>query len=140
MRAKKVYKFLKKCIQDKETIVVNNFKIMTLQDLDKIKNDKSSKDLEKDFVIFHLKKRAIISLEIKYKYRAKSLQQAIHQGNSCKDIISKWCGGDLSEGNDWRFFSVVYFDVKSEATTFCNYCSKFIIVGNEFEQKFPILL
>ena len=38
------------------------------------------------------------------------------------------------------FFSVIYFDQKSEDTTFCQECSKFIIVGDEFEQKFPKIL
>ena len=137
---KKVYKFLEKCLRDKETVIVNNFKIITLQDLDKLKNGKPAREIEKDFVIFHLKKRSIISLEIKYKYRAKSLNDAIEQAKCCKGMISKWCGCDLTEENGWRFFSVIYFDIKSEDTTFCQECSKYIVIGDELEQKLPRLL
>ena len=57
---KKLYNFLKAALNNEEVVVVNNFKIMTLQDLDKIAVDK-----EKDFVIFNLTKRYIMSLEVK---------------------------------------------------------------------------
>ena len=139
---KKVYKYLQKCIKDKETVIVNNFKIMTVPNQAEIDNDKPAQEVEKDFVIFHLKKRAIISMEIKYKYTGKTLDKAIQQTKNCKDLILKWCKGELLKENGWKFFSVPCFDQISDdqKPLFCQECSKFVIIGDEFGQKFPRIL
>ena len=68
---KKLYNFLQASLQNEEVVVINNFKIMTLQDLDKIAVDK-----EKDFVVFNLTKRYIMSLEVKSSCN-KNLNSAV---------------------------------------------------------------
>ena len=132
---KKAYNFLKDLIKDEEVVVINNFKIMTLQDLEKIAADK-----EKDFVIFNLTKRYIMSLEVKSSCNESSLISSRKQVSSCLDIFSKWCGSDLSTENGWKFFSVIFFEENSENFQFCDKCKRFIIIGNEFKEKFLAII
>ena len=132
---KKVYELLRECIKDEETVVIHNFKIMTLQDLDQI-----AEDHEKDFVIFNLKKRFIMSLEVKSSCNESSLKSARKQIKHCKEMISKWCGSDLSKENGWKFFSTIFFENISEEFVFCEHCSKFIFTQENFAEKFAQLI
>ena len=102
---KKVYVLLRECIKGGETVVIHSFKIMKLQDLYEI-----AEDHEKDFVIFNLKKRFIMSLEVKSSCNESSLKSARKQIKHCKEMISKWCGSDLSKENGWKFFSTIFFE------------------------------
>ena len=114
---------------------------MQLQNL-----EKPFQEEEKDFLIFHLKKRIIISLEIKSKYTEQNLNVVIKQANGFWELFSKWCGGGITDESCWRFFSLIYFDElpgkeendrkRKTAMSFCEQCSKCIIIGNEFEKKF----
>merc|ERR1711884_6071 len=52
------------------------------------------------------------------------------------DVINQWCGADLTEENGWSFYSVIYFQNKSKEFSFCNECTKYIIFGEEFKEKF----
>ena len=128
---KKVYNFLKDCIRNTEVLVVNNFKIMELKDLDEI-----GQEFEKDFFILNLTKRYILSLEVKANCNDKSLKSAWSQAENCKDLINKWVGSDLSEENGWSFFCVAYFQRNPDNFTFCDNCAKYIILGDEFKDKF----
>ena len=119
---KHVYNFLKQSIKDEETVVINSFKIMTLKDLDDI-----AEDFEKDFVILNLTRRFIMSLEVKANCNEDSLRSAKNQTNACKELISQWVEGILTEENGWSFYSAVYFQHKSENYSFCDNCSKYII-------------
>ena len=121
---KQIYQFLKDCINDDEVVVINNFKIMTLKDLDDV-----AKDCEKDYVILNLSKRSIISLEIKANCNDWSFRSAKKQIEQCKELIENWCGGELTEENGWSFYPVIYFQHKSEDFSFCDNCSKFKIHG-----------
>ena len=111
---KKLYNFLEASLKNEEVVVVNNFKIMTLQDLDKIAEDK-----EKDFVVFNLTKRYIMSLEVKSSCNKSSLSSSRRQISDCLDVISKWCGADLSRENGWKFFSVIFFEENVQGHKFC---------------------
>ena len=128
---KQAYSFLKECIIDEEVVVINNFKVMTVEDLDEI-----ATDFEKDFVILSLTKRFIMSLEVKANCNKDSLQSACKQLNGCKALIEKWCGADLTEENGWCFLSAVYFQSKPEDFSFCENCAKFLIFGDEFVGKY----
>ena len=124
---KKVYTFLKECIEDEEVLVVNNFKVMELQDLDEI-----AEDFEKDFFILNLTKRYMMSLEVKANCNNKNLESAWTQSENCKDLINKWVGADLSEENGWSFFSIAYFQNNPDNFSFCDNCADYIIVGEEY--------
>ena len=128
---KQVYSFLKECIIDEEVVVINNFQVMTVEDLDEI-----ATDFEKDFVILNLTKRFIMSLEVKANCNEKSLRSACKQTNGCKDLIETWCGADLTEENGWFFLSAVYFQSKPEDFSSCENCAKFLIFGDEFVDKY----
>ena len=128
---KQVYSFLKECINDEEVVVINNFQVMTVEDLDEI-----ATDFEKDFVILNLTKRFIMSLEVKANCNEKSLRSACKQTNGCKALIETWCGADLTEENGWFFLSAVYFQSKPEDFSFCENCAKFLIFGDEFVDKY----
>ena len=132
---KKVYNFLKECIKDEEAVVINNFKIMTLKDLDDI-----VEDFEKDFVILNLTRRFIMSLEVKANCNEDSLRSAKNQTNSCKESISQWVEGILTEENGWTFYSAIYFQHLPENYSFCHKCSKYIIFGEEFLDKFSEII
>ena len=132
---KQIYHFLKDCIKDDEVVVINNFKIMTLKDLDEV-----AKDCEKDYVILNLSKRSIMSLEVKANCNDWSFRSAKKQIEQCKELIENWCGGELTEENGWSFYPVIYFQQKSEDFSFCDNCSKFIIHGEEFKQKFENIM
>ena len=132
---KQIYHFLKDCIKDDEVVVINNFKIMTLKDLDEV-----AKDCEKDYVILNLSKRSIMSLEVKANCNDWSFRSAKKQIEQCKELIENWCGGELTEENGWSFYPVIYFQHKSEDFSFCDNCSKFIIHGEEFKQKFENII
>ena len=135
---KEAFKFLKDCIEiEDEVVVINDFKIMSPEDL-----DKAVRDFEKDFLIFNLTKRYIMSLEVKYDCNPGSLSYAKRQIEGfeklkgSKELIEKWCGADLSEENVWVFLSAIYFQSKSEDMHFCDDCAKYIIIGEEFDEKF----
>ena len=133
---KKVYNFLKECILDEECVVINNLKIMTLKDLDDI-----AEDFEKDFVILNLTRRFIMSLEVKANCNEDSLRSAKKQTNACKESISKWVQGVLTEEKGWAFYTAVYFQHhKPEKYSFCNACSKYIIFAEEFREKFDKII
>ena len=132
---KQVYNFLKTCIEDEEAVVINNFKIMNLKDLDDI-----AEDFEKDFVILNLTRRFIMTLEVKANCNEDSLRSAKNQTNACKRLISKWVEGVLTEENGWSFYSAVHYQNKPENYSFCDKCSKFVIFGEEFLQKFPDIM
>ena len=134
---KEAYKFLKDCLKNEEVIILNNFKIMSAEDL-----DKAVRDFEKDFLIFNLSKRYIMSLEIKSDCHQGSLKSAKDQINGSqklkgsKDLFEQWCGADISEENGWVFLSVISFQRKTEDLHFCDECTKYIIIGAEFPEKF----
>ena len=133
---KQVYNFLKACIEDEEAVVISSFKIMTLKDLDDI-----AEDFEKDFVILNLTRRFIMSLEVKANCNEDSLRSAKNQTNTCKELISQWVEGILTEQNGWSFYSAVYFQHhKPENYSFCTACSKYIIFGDEFLEKFAEII
>ena len=109
---------------------------MTLKDLDDI-----AEDFEKDFVILDLQRRFIMSLEVKASCNEDSLRSAKHQTNACKELISQWVEGILTEENGWSFYSAVYFQChKPETYSFCNNCSKYLIFGEEFLEKFSVVM
>ena len=135
---KRVYDLIKKHIEDKnikDTIVINNFRLMTLKDLDDI-----AEDFEKDFVILNLKRRLIMSLEVKANCNEDSLRSAKKQTSSCNESISQWVESILKAGNGWSFYSAVYFQHKTENYSFCDNCSKYIIFGDEFSEKFAEIM
>ena len=77
-----------------------------------------------------------MSLEVKSSCNESSLISSRKQISNCLDIFSKWCGSDLSLENGWKFFSVIFFEENSEEFQFCDKCDRFIIIGNEFKEKF----
>jgi hypothetical protein len=128
---KSAYFFLKDCIEDDEVLVINNFKIMAMNDLDDI-----AEEFEKDFLILNLTKRFIMSLEVKAYCNETSLKSAKSQLSGCKNLIEKWCADLSASKNGWFFYSVIYFQHKPKGFNFCDKCSKYIIFDDEFKKKF----
>merc|ERR1740129_2378713 len=108
---------------------------MTLKDLDDI-----AEDFEKDFMILNLKRRLIMSLEVKANCNEDSLRSAKNQTSFCKESISQWVGSILTAENGWSFYSAVYFQNENENYSFCDKCSKSIIFGDEFSEKFAEIM
>ena len=77
-----------------------------------------------------------MSLEVKAYCNETSLKSAKSQLNGCKNLIEKWCSDLSALKNGWSFYSVIYFHHKSTKLTFCDACSKYIIFGSEFKEKF----
>ena len=77
-----------------------------------------------------------MSLEVKAYCNETSLKSAKLQLNGCKNLIEKWCADLFDLENGWSFYSVIYFHHKSTKLTFCDACSKYIIFGSEFKEKF----
>ena len=132
---KSAYLFLKDCIMDDEVLVINNLRIMTMKDLDDI-----AEEFEKDFLILNLTKRFIMSLEVKAYCNETSLKSAKSQLNGCKNLIEKWCSDLSAMKNGWSFYSVIYFQHKPKNFNFCDKCSKYIIFGDEFKDKFSEII
>ena len=121
---KNVYDYLKEAVKNDEVIVINNFKIMKLSELDDI-----AEDFEKDFIMFNLTRRIFVGLEVKATCNDKNLKEAGKQVEGSKNLISELCGADLSEENGWTFLSVIYFQENPHKFTFCEKCAKYIIIG-----------
>ena len=104
----------------------------------KLKNlDEIAEDFEKDFLIFNLTKRYILSLEVKTDCNSKNLESAWSQIKNCRNLIDKWCGADLTQENGWKFYSAMYFQRNSEKFSFCEKCARYIIIGEaELKDKF----
>ena len=134
---KEAYKFLQHCIKGEEVIVINNFKIMSPEDL-----EEAVRDFEKDFLIVNLSKRYLMALEVKSDCHQSSLKSAKDQifgsekKKGTKELVEKWCGANFNEENGWFFLSAIYFQRKPEDVHFCDECTKFIIIGSEFKDKF----
>ena len=81
-----------------------------------------------------------MSLEVKSSCNKSSLTSARKKISECLDVISRWCGMDLTRENGWKFFTVIFFEENVEGHRFCSKCETFIIVGDEFHQKFPNII